>query len=144
MGMSHGLPLPEKLRVAIVRAFHEQGMSYEEIAELLDVGEATVSRVLRLYRETGGIAPRPRGGGNFSPIADDLADELKKLVAERPDATVPELTEEFTSRTGISTSRSSVLRALHRFGFTRKKSPSSRRSETDRTSGGAVASWPRC
>lgn len=144
MGMIHGLPLPEKLREAIVRAFHEQGMSYQEIAELLDVGEATVSRVLRLYRETGGVAPRARGGGNFSPITADVAAELMKLVAERPDATVPELTEAFISRTGISTSRASVLRALHRLGLTRKKSPSSPRSGTGPTSSGVGASWQRC
>jgi transposase len=144
MGMSHGLPLPEKVRAAIVRAFHEQGMSYEEIAKLLDVGEATVSRVLRLYRETGSVAPRPRGGGNFSPIANQVAGELMKLISDRPDATVPELTEEFRSRTGISTSRSSVLRALHRLGFTRKKSPLSPKSETGRTSDGVAASWRRC
>ncbi len=66
--MNDGLPTPDKLRVAIVRAFHEQGLSYSEIIELLGVGHATISRMLRLHRETGGVAPRPRGGGNFSPI----------------------------------------------------------------------------
>ena len=144
MAMSHGLPLPDKLREAIVRAFHEQGMSYEEIAKLLDVGEASVSRVLRLYRDTGGIAPRPRGGGNLSPISGRVADELRALVAERPDATVPELTATIIERTGVSTTRSSVLRALHRLGFTRKKSPSSPKNAIGRTSAGAGASWRRC
>ncbi|RKH18965.1 hypothetical protein D7X74_07995 [Corallococcus sp. CA047B] len=53
--MSEGLPTPEKLRRAIVRAFQEEGLSYEQIAHLLGIGEATVSRVLRLYRETGDV-----------------------------------------------------------------------------------------
>lgn len=141
--MSVGHPTPEQLRAAIVRAFHEQGMSYEEIAELLGVGEATVSRVLRLHRETGSVAPRPRGGGNFSPIRGEVAGELSALVAERSDATVKELATELAQRIGVKTSRSSVLRALHRLGFTRKKSPSSPKRGIARTSSGAAVSWQR-
>lgn len=143
MGMSVGHPTPEQLRAAIVRAFHEQGMSYQEIAELLGVGEATVSRVLRLHRETGSVAPRPRGGGNFSPIRGEVADELSAVVAERSDATVEELTTELAQRVGVKTSRSAVLRALHRLGFTRKKSPSLPKRGIAPTSSGAAASWQR-
>jgi hypothetical protein len=39
-----------------------------------------------------------------------------------PDATVAELTAALWGRTGLETSRSSVLRALHRQGYSRKKS----------------------
>lgn len=144
MGMSIGLPTPEKLRLAIVRAFHEQRMSYAEIADLLGIGEATVSRVLRRHRESGSVEPRPRGGGNFSPISGTAAAQLTALVEERPDLSLQELTEELGKRTGIWSSRSSVGRALHRLGFTRKKSPSSRRSGTGRTSSSAGESWQRC
>ncbi len=143
MGMSVGHPTPEQLREAIVRAFHEQGMSYEEIAELLGVGEATVSRVLRLHRETGSVTPRPRGGGNFSPIRGEVANELSALVAERSDATGEELATELAQRIGVKTSRSSVVRALHRLGFTRKKSPSSPKRGIAPRSSGAAAFWQR-
>lgn len=71
--MNVGLPTPEKLRQAIVRAFHEKGLSYQQIARLLGIGEATVSRALRLHRETGSVTARPRGGGNFSPIRGKVA-----------------------------------------------------------------------
>ncbi|WP_158620277.1 MULTISPECIES: hypothetical protein [Corallococcus] len=43
--MSEGLPTPEKLRRAIVRAFHEERLSYEQLAHLLGIGEATVSAI---------------------------------------------------------------------------------------------------
>ncbi|WP_434390906.1 hypothetical protein [Melittangium boletus] len=66
--MSVGQATPETLRQAIVRAFHEEDMSSALIAHLLGVAQATVSRVLRLHRETGDVTPRPRGGGNFSPL----------------------------------------------------------------------------
>ncbi|MGO8971691.1 MAG: helix-turn-helix domain-containing protein, partial [Myxococcaceae bacterium] len=34
-------------------------MTYVKIAAVLGIGEATVSRVLRLYRETGSVKRRP-------------------------------------------------------------------------------------
>ncbi len=141
--MKTGNPLPDKLRRAIVRAFRKHHFTYAEIADLLGVGEASVSRMLRLHREKGHVRPRPRGGGNFSPIRGDVAKELKKAVRETPDATVSELMEDLARRTGIKTSRSSMKRALHRLGFTRKKRSSWLSSGTPReTAGGGVSSQP--
>jgi transposase len=121
-----------------VRAFEEKGLSYAEIADLSDVGEATVSRILRLHRETGGVDPLPRGGGNFSPIQGEVAEELRHLVITQPDATSQELTDSLINRTGVKTSSSGIKRALHRMGFTRKKSPSLLRNGTSRSSNGAA------
>ena len=141
--MKVGLPTPEKLRQAIVRAFHEEGLSYQQIARLLNIGEATVSRVLRLHRETGRVTPQPRGGGNFSPIRGKVATQFKRLVAKMPDATVAELHQALTQCTGVITSRAAVLRALHRLGFSYKKSPSSPPRGTARPTSGAGESSPR-
>jgi transposase len=115
---------PTQLRESIIRAFHERRLSYEEIAALLGIGRATVSRVLRRHRETGTVAPRPRGGGNASPIRGKVAEQLIALVTRKPDLSVAELVGELQRRTRVRTSRSSVLRALHRLGYTRKKNGS--------------------
>ena len=141
--MKTGLPLPTEMRLAIVRAFHEQHFSYEEIAELLGIGEASVSRVLRLHRETQSVEPRPRGGGNFSPVSGAVADRLKALVAETPDATVQELMEKLVDETGVETSLAAMKRAMHRLGFSRKKRSSLPPSGTRRRTSGAGASSPR-
>lgn len=131
-------PIPIKLREAIVRA-HANGMTYTGIATTLGVGYATVSRTLRLHREEKSVTPRPPGGGNFSPIRDHIADLLVAIVAEMSDATVAELTDVLMERAEIETSRSAVQRALGRLGFSRKKSPSWRRSATRQNTGGAGA-----
>jgi transposase len=111
--------MPIKVREAIVR-LHEAGQTYLEIAATLSVGVATVSRTLRRKRETGGVAPRARGGGNFSPIQGKTAALLEQLVAEMPDGTAEEIATELGARARISTSRSGVQRALHRLGFSKK------------------------
>jgi transposase len=123
---------PERIRRAIIHAVKRKKLTYRETAKLIGVGEATVSRVLRLHRETGSVAPRPRKGGNFSAIHGKVARLLHAIVTRMPDATVAELTLALVDRSGVETSRSSVQRALHRLGFSRKKSPSSRWKETRR------------
>ena len=120
----------ERIRRTIVRAVNQDGLTYAQTAKLLGVGEATVSRILRLHRETGRLDPRPHRGGNYSAIHGKIARLLQTIVSTMPDATVAELTEALVKRGRVETSRSSVQRALHRLGYSRKKSPSSRWSAT--------------
>src|SRR5271170_7199559 len=108
-----------RVREAIVRAWHEEKLTYAAIASLLGIGEATVSRVLRLHRETASVAPRAHGGGNWSPIRGEVAQALERLVAELPDATLDELTDALTKSVDVTTSRAAVLRALQRLGYSR-------------------------
>lgn len=115
-----GQPKPRELREAIVRAT-EQQLSYEAIAELLGVGRATVSRTLRLHRESGDIKPRPKGGGRFSIFRDEVAELLLAIVETMPDASIVELTRAFEAQSKLSTSSASVGRALRRLGYSRKK-----------------------
>jgi transposase len=119
-----------RVREAIVRLWHEEHLTYAQIASVLDIGEASVSRVLRLHREKGSVEPREHGGGNRSPIRDEVAATLESLVREMPDATLDELTAALMERADVTTSRAAVLRALQRFGYTRKKRPSQRSSAT--------------
>jgi transposase len=118
-------PAPPQLRAVIVR-LREAGHSYQEIADVTDVGVATVNRVLRLHRETGSTEPKAPGGGNFSPIRGKVEAGLRALVEKMPDATVAELTQALERAEKLATSRPSVQRALKRMGYSRKKRASSR------------------
>jgi transposase len=119
-----------EVRKAIVRAVEQRGMTYQETADLLDVGYATVNRVLARYRRTKRVDPLPRGGGRKSLIHGRVAALLTQIVTTMSDATVEELTAVLQKQAKISASRSAVQRALHRLGFSRKKSRSWRRSAT--------------
>lgn len=126
------MAVPIQVRKAIVRAVEQQGLTYQATADLLDVGYATVNRVLSRYRKTRRVEPLPRGGGRRSPIRGRIAGLLTQIVTTMSDATVEELTAALQKQAKISTSRSAVQRALHRLGFSRKKSRSWRRSATTR------------
>jgi len=119
------VPTPPQVRQIIVR-LRQEGRGYKETAGIAGVGEATVSRVWRQYRETGSVMPSKPGGGRFSPIRGRVEAKLRALVAALPDSTVSEMGEALAKAEKLSTSRSSVHRALKRMGYSRKKRSSSR------------------
>lgn|SRR5512143_3606852 len=137
------MAVPIQVRKAIVRAVEQQGLTYQATADLLDVGYATVNRVLSRYRKTKRVEPLPKGGGRRSPIHGRIAALLTQIVTTMSDATVEELTAALQKQAKISTSRSAVQRALHRLGFSRKKSRSWRRSATTPNGGPFAANSAR-
>ena len=121
---------PKDIREAAKRAV-ESGMTYEQVAELLGIGRASVGRWMGQLKKTGTLSPKPRKGGLYSQITTDLMPILVATANELNHATDEELTAEFNLRSGLNVSRSSVRRALQRINFTRKKI--SRRAKLTRT-----------
>jgi transposase len=103
-----------------VRAYESGDETCEQVAARFEVGVATLERWLRRQRRLGTLDPLAKAGGWTSPVDADL---LQRLVAERPDRTTDELTREYNRRAAPTARvhRSSILRALQRFGYVFKK-----------------------
>jgi transposase len=109
-------------------------MQTKEIADTFDVSPAWARRVKQVRREEKRTSPLPMGGLRLVKI--DL-EQLRKLVDEQPDATIPELHQ----RLGIGCcSESAVGMALDRLGLTFKKRRFMLPSRTGRMSPSSVAS----
>jgi transposase len=107
-------PLSQDLRDRVLAAY-DRGLQTKEIAGNLGVSPAWARRVHQVRREQGRTAPLRMGGVRLVKI--DL-EKLRKLVEEKPDATIPELHQ----RLGLETCcESAVGRALIRLGLTFKK-----------------------
>jgi transposase len=124
-------PLSNDLRVRIVAAYKRKEGSYQELAERFNVGRASVYRLLRRFGETCSVEPAPRGGGNPAVIRPDDVDTLAELVANYQDSSTETLAILWFERTGKRVSRSSMYRALKRFGLSYKKKVSLRLSDCD-------------
>src|SRR3954467_7807514 len=96
--------------------------------------ERTLSGGLKLAREEGRRAPKPRRGG-ARPVGGEAA-TLAGLVAERNDATPAEDADRPPRGAGVRRSPSALCRALKALGLVRKKRRSKPPSGTGRT-------WPR-
>jgi transposase len=115
---------PKELRERVIRAWQTTEGRWEQLAELFDVGRATVNRWIGRFRRTGSVAPLPHGGGQSPRISAEQLPILKGLVDEKPDRTLAELAAWYEARTGVSISTATVVRGLKRLGYTRRRSPS--------------------
>jgi transposase len=106
------------LRQRVVSACDAGDATREQIAARFSVSVPWIRKLIRRRRETGSIAPRPRGGGRAPAFDGEAAARLRQAVRDDDDATL----EELARAAGVSCCASAVHRALARLGITRKKS----------------------
>lgn len=126
-------PISVEVRKRVVTAHREGKGTYAELADVFQVGEASVSRWLRLEREKGSLEPKPPPGR--APKLDEGGRAvLRELVEQDNDATLAELASRLHERTGVKLVVSAVYKVLAKMGISRKKKTSTRASETATTS----------
>ena len=100
------------LRLRVLNACLEGTCSQREVARRFDVSRTFVSRLVKRYRETGEFVAKDRSGGRRRKIGSKDREALRRLIQDRPDATLSELCERFHTLTGIDVSVSTMHRAL--------------------------------
>jgi transposase len=103
-------PLSNDLRQRILDAVDNNEGSRGKLAARFKVNTSTITKLLRLRRETGSYEPRPHGGGVEPPLDHEALERLRKLVEETPDATL----ESLKQKLGVSGSRMIICRALQK------------------------------
>src|SRR5271170_1162473 len=107
------------LRRRLVKVYEaEKSWTYAPTASLFGVGEATVSRVLRRFRETGVVEHKPRGGNNPRRVGLDW---LKKDLVANPDARLIDRIAAWKKHKGETVSMGAMWRAVRACGWTHKK-----------------------
>ena len=120
-------PLSNDLRKRILDAVDNREGSRRKLAVRFKVNTSTITKLLRLRRETGSFEPRPHAGGVPPTLGQDALERLRGLVEETPDATLETLKQEL----GVSGSRMIVCRALQKLGLPlKKKSPHAAERDT--------------
>ena len=114
-------PLSIDLRTRVITAWLNDHSSRDALAQTFQIGRATVTRWISLFRQTGSVAPLPHGGGQPALIPDSSLGILRTLVEDQPDSTLPELRDNYAACTAQRVSRATVSRALSRLDLTRKK-----------------------
>ncbi len=114
---------PIELRDRVVRAYIEDGLSARKVAALFRVGVTSVYRFASAYRAGLSLEPgvAPGAVAKLRPAHDDW---LRAQLELNPYVTSYELTRQFNRRfRSLKVHRSTVLRAMHRVGFSHKKRP---------------------
>ncbi|HYD52963.1 MAG TPA: helix-turn-helix domain-containing protein [Gemmatimonadaceae bacterium] len=105
------------LRKRIVLAYEEGDKTRDEVAEVFQVGRASVNRLVSRYRETGSVEPTPHGGGKPRKMTSRGEKVLRALVEDRPDAAIPEFVHLMVERAKLTLSTSTMSRELARLGL---------------------------
>ena len=119
-------PLSNDLRERVV-AFVEAGHSRNEAAAHFGTSVSFAVNLMKLWRETGRVEPRPRGGfrhGKLGPHKDFIL----AAVAANSDITMPELAEELAKAKGVKADPSTLSKFLIASGLSFKKNPSGKRT----------------
>lgn len=120
-----------ELRRRIVEAYRSgRSGSYEETAGLFGVGRATVSRLLRRYRETGDVKPLPIGG-NYARQVD--LQWLRKHAEAHPDARLVDRINAWEVVSGRRVASSTMSKAMRTIDWTHKKKLQLRTNGSART-----------
>lgn len=133
MGAARSVDLRERV-VAEVSA----GTSRRQAAARFRVSPSSAIRWTALERETGGVAPRPRGGRSRSPL-EPHAGWLLGLVSREPDLTLAELERRIAAEIGLAITERSIRRFFDRHRITLKKSRARGRAGPSGRGGGARA-----
>ena len=110
-------PYSNDLRCKVLEAYQSGEGSVEEISSIFSVSTSFVNRLLKRYRETQSVDPKPHGGGNPPAFTDEHCHALKSYLQDHPDATL----EELRTACSVVCSLETVSQTLKRLGITRKK-----------------------
>ena len=112
-------PLSKDLRLRVVRAVEEEGMSRRAAATRFEVAIRTAVRWVSDYRSSGSLAPRKMGRPT-PPKLTAHRETVLALLEERPDYTIEGLRHDLADK-GIVVGYGSIRRFFAREGITRKK-----------------------
>ena len=107
------------LRRRLVQAYQsKQSGTYAATAALFSVGEATVSRLLRRFRQSGDVKYRPNGG--YNPRRVDM-DWLREHLAANPDVRLVDRIEAWLERSGKRVGIGAMWLSVRACGWSHKK-----------------------
>jgi transposase len=124
-------PLSPDLRIRIIRAVEEQGMSCRGAAARFGVAPSTAIELVNDWRSTGACEARVQGGDRRSARIERHAAEILALVEATPDITLAEIAEYLFKAHGERFVPSVVWRFFDRRNITFKKTSHASEQESN-------------
>ena len=119
-------PLSNDLRKR-VGAFVEAGNSRDAAAARFGTSVSFAVNLMKRWRATGSVEPRPRGGFRHGKLGPHKEFVLAAVEA-RSDITMPELAEALERAKSVKVDPSRLAKFLIASGFSFKKNPSGKRT----------------
>jgi len=118
-------------RRKIIDTYENEPISQRHLAKRFRVAPSFVTKLLKQYRETGDLTPKPRPGRPKS-LNEAQVQVVQALVEAKNDLTLGELCEALHQQLAVTVSQPTLCRVLQRLHLTRQKKalhPSEKASE---------------
>jgi transposase len=110
------------LRQKIIDTYESEVMlTQQQLADRFRVDKSFIIKLLKQYRETGDIAPKPHGGGHKLKIGPSQLVSLIEIVQENNDATLAEYCHLLEEKEQVTVSVPTMCNMLQRIDLRRKK-----------------------
>jgi transposase len=110
-------------RQKIIDTYQAEGISQRQVAKRFCVAYSFVTKLIKQFRDTQDLAPKPRSGRPRKLTAPQM-EMVQDLVAAQPDSTLAELCTAVETQTQVNVSQTTMSRVMHRLHLTRKKKAS--------------------
>lgn len=125
-------PLSADLRIRIIRAVEDEGMSCRGAAARFGVAPSTAIELVGGWRSTGTCEARVQGGDRRSARIESHAAEILALVAASSDITLAEIADRLFKTHGERFAPSVIWRFFDRRNITFKKNLARQRAGSAR------------
>ena len=115
---------------SLCRRIYAYLLTIAELAEIFQITERYIYKLLKLRREMGDLTPLPHSGGVEPLLNEQRLLIVADLVAEYPDATLQEYRALIHTHCGVQVCLTTVWSVLEKSAFTRKKKHAGRRKLT--------------
>lgn len=109
------------LRQKIIEIYEKEKISQRQLAQRFGVALSFIFKLLKQYRQTGEITPKPFNGGVKLKLTPSQLDVLAELIENNNDATLEELCLMLKEKTQVSISRAPMGRMTQKLKLTVKK-----------------------
>ncbi len=109
------------LRQKIIDTYHNQPISQRQLAQRFTVALSSIQKIIKQYRTTGSVAPKPHQGGTKLKLNSEQLAVLAELIESNNDATLAELCVMLEEKTGVVVSIATMGRMTNLLNITVKK-----------------------
>ena len=120
-------PYSQDLRLRVIAAVEEEGLSRREAARRYRVSESSAIKWFAAYERTGRTRPRPMGGDRRSVLKPEKS-WLQRLIEREADLTLAAVAARLLAERGVKADVPMLSRFFRAEGLSFKKKPLRRRT----------------
>lgn len=122
-------PYSVDFRQKIIDVWKKEKISIRGLAQRFDVAKSFIQKLLKQYKETGDIRPRPQGGSPPTKLNSEQLIILIEIIEANNDATLEELSDLLYEKTQVKVSRATLGRLTQKLNYSFKKKHYTRRKK---------------